>query len=71
MAAISANQVPCTNSLNRCRHICYLQEPHYGGFQISALMLALSVSLAVVYFTQQWEGGGRPARKLRSTDYTD
>lgn len=49
----------------------YTQIEHYAGFQISAMMLTLIIAIMVVYFTQQYDAGGRRERKLRSTEYMD
>jgi hypothetical protein len=49
----------------------YEQVQHFGGFQLSAIMLTLFIALLVVFFTQQFEAGGARERKLRSTEYTE
>ncbi len=49
----------------------YEQVQHYGGLQFGALLLTLIIAMGVVWYTQQYEAGGRRQRKLRSTEFTD
>jgi hypothetical protein len=49
----------------------YAQVHHVGGLPLGALMLTLIVAMGVVFYTQQYDAGGKRPRKLRSTEYAD
>ena len=75
----------CAQSLSSGSGVCichppprYQQVAHVSGSTLSALLGTLIVAMAVVWYTQLYEGGGSEARaqakrqrKLRSTEYVD